>query len=277
MANFSNIRKLDLTTFAGLAIAVGSVVGGLLLEKGTIQDLAQVTALLIVFGGTIGAVMLSTPASSLMRALRRSRTVFLTEESDDAAVAETILKFAAQARRSGIALMETQARQVEDPFLRKGLMLAVDGVDTKEIRRHLELELRLAEESVDADARVFELAGGYAPTVGIMGAVLGLIQVMKHLNNVSEVGHGIAVAFVATIYGVGSANLLLLPAAAKIRRRAQVEAQRRELMLEGILGIAEGLNSHLIRLKLEGFLEPQPDLPAPAKPAPNASMARDTL
>lgn len=276
MGMLAKLRKLDLTTLAGLAIAIGSVVGGLLLEKGTIQDLAQLTALLIVIGGTVGAVMLSTPASSLMRALRRSRTVFLAEESDDAAVAETILKFAAQARRSGIALMEAQAKQVEIPFLRKGLMLAVDGVDTKEIRRHLELELRLEEESVDADARVFELAGGYAPTVGIMGAVLGLIQVMKHLNNVSEVGHGIAVAFVATIYGVGSANLLLLPAAAKIRRRAQVEAQRRELMLEGILGIAEGLNSHLIRLKLEGFLEPQAALREPAKAAPSASMARDT-
>jgi chemotaxis protein MotA len=265
---------LDLSAFGGIAVALGSIVGGLLLESGTMRDLGQVTALLIVIGGTAGAVILSTPFPSLRKALRRAGGVFVVEETRNDELAEHMLRFAAQARRQGIALMENQARQVESPFLRRGLMLAVDGVDTKEIRRHMEMELRLEEDAADADARIFELAGGYAPTVGIMGAVLGLIQVMKHLNNVGEVGHGIAVAFVATLYGVGAANLLLLPIASKIRRRAQLELRRRELIVEGVLGIAEGLNSHLIRLKLETLLG-APAAATDPQPGP-AAVARNT-
>jgi chemotaxis protein MotA len=248
-------RKLDYATCAGLALAIAGILGGLILENGRIQDVAQATALLIVFGGTIGAVLIGTPAGALIRALKRSPVIFLEEPRDDESLVARILHFSALARRSGITSIEDQALLVEHPLLRKGLLLAVDGVDTMEIRRQMELEMRVEEDRAEQDARVFEAAGGYAPTIGILGAVLGLIQVMKHLDAISEVGKGIAVAFVATVYGVASANLLFLPAAAKLRFRARREMQTRELIVEGVLAIAEGLNSHLIRMRLEGFLE----------------------
>jgi len=154
--------------------------------------------------------------------------------------------------------MEDQAEQVQDPFLRKALLLAVDGADASEIRGQLELSIRREEERAEADARVFENAGGYAPTVGIIGAVLGLIQVMKQLDDIGHVGRGVAVAFVATLYGVGVANLLLLPAAARIRARAREESLRRELILEGMLAIVKGLNPQLVRMRLENYLDGKP-------------------
>lgn len=263
-------RKPDYTTFGGLALAVAGILGGLGLENGRIQDVAQVTALLIVLGGTIGAVLVSTPAATLIRALRRSSVIFFSEPSNDGVLMARILHFAMAARRGGITSIENQALQVEHPLLRKGLLLAVDGVDTMEIRRQMELEVRVEEDRAEQDARVFEAAGGYAPTIGIIGAVLGLIQVMKHLDSISEIGKGIAVAFVATVYGVASANLLLLPAAAKLRFHARQEMQTRELIVEGVLAIAEGLNSHLIRMRLENFLEEKVSapiaMPSAAKP-----------
>src|SRR5664279_758943 len=169
--------------------------------------------------------------------------------------------------------------EVENPLLRKGLLLAVDGVDTMEIRRQMELEVRVGEDRAEEDARVFEAAGGYAPTIGIIGAVLGLIQVMKHLDAVSEIGKGIAVAFVATVYGVASANLLLLPAAAKLRFRARREIQTQELIVEGVLAIAEGLNPYLIRMRLETFLEEKALAPAGVSSAakPQAVAGRTAL
>ena len=143
-------------------------------------------------------------------------------------------------------------------FLKKALTLAVDGTDLQEIRNMLELEMSLAEHHAEAEAKVYESAGGYAPTVGIIGAVLGLIQVMKNLANIDEVGHGIAVAFVATVYGVAVANLFLLPAANKIKARAHAETQRREMILEGVSGIVEGLNPKLVQAKLEAFARSAP-------------------
>lgn len=247
--------KPDYATIAGLAVAACGILGGLLLENGQIQDVAQATALLIVFGGTIGAVLISTPAATLVRALKRTSILFFEEPRNDQALVARILHFAMLARRGGVISMEAEALQVEHPLLRKGLLLAVDGVDTMEIRRQLELDVRVEADRAEEDARVFEAAGGYAPTIGIIGAVLGLIQVMKHLEAISEIGKGIAVAFVATIYGVASSNLLLLPAAAKLRFRGNREMQTKELIVEGVIAIAEGLNSHLIRLRLENFLE----------------------
>jgi chemotaxis protein MotA len=172
------------------------------------------------------------------------------------------------ARKNGVVSLEEAASGIPYPFFRRCLLMAADGVDTEEIRNAMALALRVEDERVDEDAKIFESAAGFAPTVGIIGAVLGLIQVMKHLENLSEVGKGIAVAFVATIYGVGLANLVLLPVAAKIRACGRLEANAHELMLEGVLGIAEGLNPILIRDKLDAFLDaPRPDarpIPAPA-------------
>jgi len=270
-------RKPDYATFAGLGLALAGILGGLVLENGRLQDVAQLTAFLIVVGGTIGAVLVSTPGSTLARALKRSSVIFVVDPQDDQSLVARILHFAMLARRGGIISIEALALQEDHPMLRKGLLLAVDGVDTLEIRRQLDLEIRVGEDRAEEDARVFEAAGGYAPTVGIIGAVLGLIQVMKHLDAVSEIGKGIAVAFVATVYGVALANLLLLPAAAKIRFRARHAIQTQELIVEGVLAIAEGLNSHLIRMRLENFLQEQAVSPAPIPVAGNRAAVRNSL
>ena len=270
-----NSRRPDYATLAGIVLAIAGVVGGLILEKGKLQDITQFTAFLIVFGGTLGAVLVSTPPSVMKRALARSRTLLVAESSNDAQWIERIVQCAIHARRNGIVSLENKVEEFGHPFLRKGLNLAVDGVDTKEIRAMLELEMRQAEDRAERDAKVFEAAGGYSPTIGIIGAVMGLIQVMKHLENISEVGKGIAVAFVATVYGVGLANLLLLPAAMKIRARMRMEWTTCELMMEGIISIAEGLNPKLIRDKLESFLEHPPAPPnRPVQVAAPAKAAR---
>ncbi len=246
----------DFASIGGIALALGGIVGGLLLEGGKIQDIGQITAAIIVLCGTLGAVMVSTPMRVLKGAFRRLGRVFLdTDESPDAVI-ESLIDFATKARRSGLVSLEHEALAIRDGFLRKAMNLAVDGTDTQELRSMMELEIHLEEGRALAEAKVFDSAGGYAPTIGIIGAVTGLIQVMKNLANTDEVGHGIASAFVATLYGVGIANIIFLPAANKIRASVHRRTELRELMLEGVIGIVEGLNPKLIRSKLEAYQEP---------------------
>jgi chemotaxis protein MotA len=245
--------KPDLATIAGLVVAIGGILGGLLLEGGKIQDVSQFTAGLIVIGGTLGAVLVSTPLNVVMGAARGFTGVIFDRTQSADGLMEEMIDYATRARKQGLVSLEQPALEIQDPFLKKALTLAVDGTDIQEIRGMLELQMDLDQHHAEAEAKVFEMAGGYAPTVGIIGAVLGLIQVMKNLANIDEVGHGIAVSFVATVYGVAIANLLLLPAAAKIKARAHAEQQRKELILEGVCGIVEGLNPKLIRVKLEAF------------------------
>lgn len=245
---------VDLATLAGLVIAVTAILGGLVLEGGQIADVAQLTAALIVLGGTLGAVMVSTPTKVLLGSLRRLLGIVRDPVPPIGSLLEEVIEYAVQARKQGLVALENVTGDVADPFLRKALTLAVDGSDLQEIRAMLDLEIELEESRAEAEAKVFESAGGYAPTIGIIGAVMGLIQVMKNLANIDEVGHGIAVAFVATLYGVGLANLFLLPAAQKIKARAQAETKRRMLVAEAIAGIVEGLNPKLLRSKLEAFL-----------------------
>lgn len=249
--------KPDLATLGGLVLALGGIVGGMILEGGKIQEILQPTAAIIVFGGTIGAVMVTVPLHVLLGAVKRLMAVFFEKHQTPNVVIEEVIGYATKARKNGIVSLEQDAEKVEDPFLRKALNLAVDGTDLQEIRKMMELEMGIEEHHHEAEAKVFEAAGGYAPTIGIIGAVLGLIQVMKHLANIEEVGKGIAVAFVATIYGVGSANVFFLPAANKIRSRAHQAIQMKELMLEGVIGIVEGLNPKLIRTKLEAYARDQ--------------------
>jgi chemotaxis protein MotA len=264
-----NPSKPDFATLGGIVLAVGGLVGGLLLEGGRLQDIAQITSALIVLGGTIGAVMITTPLSVLIRAARQLCTVFFSSTESMVERIDEIVALAIRARRTGILSLESQTMSLEDPFLRKALELAVDGVEPAKIRDIMEFEIGLFEQDAEAEAKVFEAAGGYAPTIGIIGAVLGLIQVMKNLANVDEVGRGIAVAFVATVYGVASANLFFLPAAGKLKARTHELVRIRELTLEGVLGIAAGVNHRLIRIKLEAFLTKDP----PAKKAPQATAA----
>jgi len=251
-------RRPDLATLGGLALAVSGILGGLVMEDGHVRDVAQVTAAIIVLGGTLGAVMVTTPWETLKGAARNLSAVFLEYSYAPEAIIEQIIGYATKARKNGIVSLEDETDGIPDAFLRKALNLAVDGADLQELRRMMELEIEVEEQRSEAEAKVYEAAGGYAPTIGIIGAVLGLIQVMKHLANIDEVGRGIAVAFVATVYGVASANIFFLPAGGKLRSRMHAAIQARELMLEGVLGIAEGLNPKLIRIKLEAYGRPGP-------------------
>jgi len=252
----------DLATIGGLALALAGIIGGLVLEKGKVQDVAQVTAAIIVLGGTVGAVMVTTPLRTLGGAVRKLPEIFMESRQTPDAVIEQIILYATKARKHGIVSLEDETDSIDDPFLRKALSLAVDGTDLQELRRMMELDIALEERRGEEESRVYEAAGGYAPTIGIIGAVLGLIQVMKHLANIDEVGRGIAVAFVATVYGVASANIFFLPAGQKIRARLQSLLEVRELLLEGVLAIAEGLNPKLIRIKLEAYAHAHPEKPA---------------
>ena len=246
-------RKPDFATFSGLAIAVFGIVIGLLLEGGKLSDITQLTAAFIVIGGTAGAIMVTTPKHLLISAVKKLPTIFWQPVGSASSAIQQIQMFAVKARRTGLVSLDSEVDQVEDRFLRKALMLAIDGVDLKEVRRMMEMEIAATEQHGEAEAKVFELAGGYAPTVGIIGAVLGLIQVMKHLEDLEAVGHGVAVAFVATVYGVSLANLFFLPAANKLKARLQLDIQMKELALEGVIAVAEGLNPRLIESKLEPF------------------------
>src|SRR5215471_14823069 len=192
-------RRLDLATIAGIAVAMAGIIGGLLLEKGSIKDVSQGTAAMIVLGGTLGAVLVTNPLHIVMRGFRGLADVFFEPANPFPEAIEQLIQYAAQARKNGIVSLEAEASRIADPFLRKGINLAVDGTDLNELRKMMETDIALAEHEAEAQAKVWESAGGYAPTIGIIGAVMGLIQVMKHLEDIKEVGHGIAVAFVATV------------------------------------------------------------------------------
>jgi chemotaxis protein MotA len=247
--------RLDFASLAGLALALGGILGGLFLEGGKATDVAQITAAMIVLAGTLGAVMVTTPLHLLLGAAKRVKDVFWETTPAASSVVEQLLGFARQARRTGIVSLEKDADALADPFLKKALSLAVDGTDLQDLRRIMDLEIEMSARRGEAEAKVFETAGGYAPTIGIIGAVLGLIQVMKHLEDIERVGHGIAIAFVATVYGVGLANLVLLPAGNKLKARSEQAVEFKELMLEGVIGIAEGMNPKLLERKLEAFLD----------------------
>jgi len=270
-AKSKSSAKPDLATVGGLLLAIGGIAGGLIMDGGKLQDVAQVSAAVIVLGGTIGAVMITTPLSVLIRAGKQLGSLFFSKTDSVPDKVDEIIEFATQARKNGIVSLESQASSIQDPFLKKALGLAVDGIEPAKIRDIMELEIVLFEQNAEAEAKVFEAAGGYSPTIGIIGAVLGLIQVMKNLANIDEVGRGIAVAFVATVYGVASANIFFLPAASKLKARAHDIIQTRELMLEGILGIAEGINQKLIKIKLEAYLEKNTSSQKAKKKSPAAA------
>ncbi|MBV9267748.1 MAG: flagellar motor protein [Acidobacteriaceae bacterium] len=263
-------RRFDPTFVVGLAIAALCILGGLILERGEVRDVTQVTAALIVFGGTIGAVVVSTPQAVLMSALRRAPSVLWNNAEDPAQLQEKLISWAITARRSGLQELDSVVEEIEDRFLKKAIMLLVDGFSADEIRLLLETDMDLSDRQADSDAKVFDAAGGYAPTIGIIGAVLGLIQVMKHLDNMSEVGRGIAVAFVATVYGVSAANLLFLPMGSKIRNQARAATRTQEMIIEAVTAIQEGKNPRVIRQLLDPFVG---DAKAPKKVAEAAGNA----
>nr|WP_321475661.1 flagellar motor protein [uncultured Paludibaculum sp.] len=246
-------RKLDLGTLSGVGLSLMGILGGYALEHGRAGDLWGTSAALIVLGGSLGATLVANPLELVKRAVRRASDLLFEYEDDSQDTMEDMVSFSLRARKNGIVSLEQEALEIEDAFLRKSMMLAVDGMDLHEIRASMELEMDVAERRLDEEAKVFEIAGGFAPTIGIIGAVLGLIIVMGELSDMNKVGKGIAAAFVATIYGVGSANLLFLPAALKIKLRGAAERDKREMMLEGVCGIVEGMNPKMLRGKLEAY------------------------
>jgi chemotaxis protein MotA len=245
---------VDKSSVGGIALAICGILAGLFLEGGNLGQVMQPTAAMIILGGTLGACMLQFPLATFLAAFRNLAMVFFERKRDAQAVIRELVGYAQTARKEGIVSLDRELAKIQDPFLKKSLMLAIDGTEPQELRKTMELELQNREEQEEKIPMVFEAAGGFSPTIGILGAVLGLIQVMQHLDRMDEVGRGIAVAFVATIYGVGIANLFFLPSAGKLKIRMREEQLAREMILEGVVAILEGLNPRMVEVKLHGYL-----------------------
>jgi chemotaxis protein MotA len=252
---FSQEQFMDKASIAGVFLAVAGIVAGLLIEGGNLGQILQPTAALIVFGGTMGAVLLQFPLTTVVAAFRGMAHIFTAPRKHDGELIGLLVGFANKARRNGVVSLDADLQTIQDPFLKQTLMLAVDGTEPVDLRKIMHVILESTTEDEESLPAVFESAGGFSPTIGILGAVLGLIQVMQHLDNISEVGRGIAVAFVATIYGVGIANLFFLPFAGKMRIRIRDGHRRREMMLEGVISIIEGMNPRMLEVKLAGFVD----------------------
>ena len=245
---------MDRISVLGLALGLAAILVGQVLEGGHLSSLLQPTAFFIVIGGTMGAVMLQSPAAVFLRGMRMAKWVFVPPVSEHKKLIESISRWSHVARKEGLLTLEGQIRSVPDPFMRKGLQLLVDGVEPNRLREVLEVEIDAWEEQLKLSAKIWESAGGYAPTIGILGAVMGLIHVMENLSDPSKLGAGIAVAFVATIYGVGSANLIFLPMAKKLMANIAQLVAFREMFVDGLVGIANGDNPRIIESRLQGYL-----------------------
>ncbi len=257
--------RLDKSTIGGIVISFCGIGLGLVLDGGHVTQVLQPTAAMIVLGGTIGAVMVEFPASVVAQAFRNLRHVFLTDDPASDTLVRNLLQYAYKARKQGLLSLDSELARIHDPFLRESLMLAIDGVKAPELRKLMELQMEYQGEQQERIPRVFEAAGGFAPTIGIIGAVIGLIQVMQHLHDINEVGRGIAVAFVATLYGVGTANLIWLPCASKLRFRIREKQMAQEMTLEAVLSISEGVNPRTLELQLVSFLPARAELHPPGR------------
>lgn len=246
---------MDFGTLAGLALAFGFILFGNHLEGGHIKSLIMPTAAMIVLGGTLGAVVVQFPIKRLMNAAKGTLTLFIRKKPNPTKAISQIVDFAKRARREGILALEKEIGKVDDPFFAKSLRMAVDGLEPKTLVETMEVEMETLETDADFNKKIWESAGGYCPTIGILGAVLGLIHVMSNLSDPSKLGGGIAIAFVATIYGVGAANLICLPFSNKIAFNFKEENTLREIELKGVLLIQEGINHSIIEEQLKSYLD----------------------
>ncbi|ARO88017.1 flagellar motor protein [Nitrosospira lacus] len=245
---------MDFNSIIGVVIALIAVFGGQALEGGHPGSLIQLTAFTVVLGGTLGAVLLQSPVRQFLLGMKMSRWVFVPPLLDAAALVEHIAAWSTTARKEGLLALDPHIAGIDDPFVKKGLQLVVDGTEPRELKRVLEVEIETFDDLHRQGARVWEAAGGYAPTIGILGAVMGLIQVMENLADPAHLGAGIAVAFVATIYGVGLANLAFLPIANKLKSLIARQVLMREMLVDGLVGIANGENPRLISGRLKGYV-----------------------
>lgn len=245
---------MDITTLIGLLIGIAGLVGGYLWDGGHLNSLFIPSAMLIVFGGTFGAVIISFPASQLKNLGSALKMAFVEPRRNPHRVIDELIEMATVARREGVLALEQRAQETANPFMKEGLLMVVDGTDPELTRQILELEMDAREHTHESYTKIFEAAGGYAPTMGIIGTVMGLIHVLGNLADPNSLGPAIAVAFTATLYGVFSANVIYLPIASKIKIRSAEEISELELMLEGILALQAGENPQLIKKKLTSFL-----------------------
>lgn len=262
---------MDKATLIGLVLGFTAIIGGQVLEGGKVGSIIQFTAFVIVFGGTFGAVFMSYPFHDVLGGFKGIKNVIMDPPQEPYRIINQITEYAHKARREGILSLEKEIKNAKNPVLAKALTMAVDGIEPHVIREAMDSELEFLNEYGKVNSRIFRSAGGYAPTIGILGAVIGLIQVMENLSDPSKLGAGIAVAFVATVYGVGSANLLFLPIATKMEVRNRHEMIINEMILEGIVALSTGENPRLIEEKLISFL---PDLQRDKRPAPGRQAAR---
>lgn len=246
--------SIDIMTILGLICGLGAIIGGNLLEGGHTESLMIFTAFLIVFGGSLGAVMIQTPLNVFIQGIRKIEWMIRPPEIDGEAMIKKIVEWGQVARQEGLLSLQVIAQEESDSFSKSGLQMLADGSEPEIIRNALEVELSMNENKDLLAAKVFEGFGGYAPTIGIIGAVMGLIHVMNNLADPAALGPGIAVAFVATIYGVGLANLIFLPTANKLKTLVSAQSQHREMIVDGIVSIAEGENPRNIEAKLQGYL-----------------------
>jgi len=245
---------VDKISLAGLAIGLVAIVGGQVLEGGHVSSLVQPTALLIVCGGTLGAVLLQSPLHIFKRGMWMAKWVWSPPVIEQKRMIDQILNWSQLSRREGLLALENYIPGIKDEFTKKGLQLLVDGADPERIRELLEVEINTFEDEWRQSAKIWESAGGYSPTIGILGAVMGLIHVMENLSDPTKLGSGIAVAFVATIYGVGLANLIYLPIAGKLKYYIMRMVASREMLIDGLVGIAVGDNPRIIEGRLKGYL-----------------------
>jgi chemotaxis protein MotA len=246
---------MDRTSVLGLLIGLSAIVGGQLLEGGHVSSLFQPTALLIVVGGTLGAVLLQSPKPAVMRGMRMFKWVWFPPYINQLQYITLMSNWGQIARREGLLALEAQIATQKDPFVKKGLQLLVDGAEPDRLREVLEVDIVTFEDSQRQAARIWESAGGYSPTIGILGAVMGLIHVMENLTDPSKLGAGIAVAFVATIYGVGLANLFLIPVGTRLKSIIGRQVKLKEMILDGLIGIANGDNPRIIESRLRGYVD----------------------
>lgn len=245
---------MDKISILGLLIGIAAIIGGQLLEGGHVASLSQPTALVIVLGGTMGAVMLQSPYATFVRGMRMVRWIWLPPAVDYLQLIKDVSGWSHVSRREGLLALENVMNQIQDDFTRKGLQLLVDGAEPERLREVLEVEINTYEQEMKLSARIWEAAGGYSPTIGILGAVMGLIHVMENLSDPSKLGAGIAVAFVATIYGVGLANLVFLPMSNKLKAHINRLIVEREMIVDGLVGIANGDNPRIIESRLQGYI-----------------------
>jgi len=245
---------MDLATVIGLLMGFGAIFGGAFMEGLHMSALVQPTAALIVLGGTFGATFVCFPLPAIIQAFKDVKIAFLPPKVDHEAVVKDIINYATKARRNGLISLEQEAQSAKDLFIKKGISLVVDGIDPQKLRETLEADIMAYEDHSKHSVEFFESAGGFAPTIGIIGAVLGLIHVMSNLSDTSKLGAGIAVAFVATIYGLMVANIICIPIGTKLKIRMKEEVLRRVMILEGLIAIQNGENPHFIEQKLKAYV-----------------------